>query len=359
MNAAIRTVAVAVLAIAVLPQASLAQQIDLSHGGPISITSVDGIEWRQANHEVIARGDAKAVRGNVTVTADRLIAWYRKKAGAAGQPAAQPGQPAQGGQPGRAAQSAQSAQSAPPAQAGRTAQTGQSAQAGMTADTDTAGNEVYRLQAEGNVHIFTQTDMAQGDLATYDIDQAVLVLTGRNLRLTTPNDVLTARDDLEYWSAQHMAVARGNAVVVTKDGRRLAADTLVAYTSAAPSNPPATQVAAKPDPNADPLTSSGKLEKVEAYGNVSIRTATDTVTGDRGVYVPATGIARVLDNVLITRGQNQLAGSEAVVNMKTGISRLLAGDSGRVQGLLVPNDQTSQSMTAPGPPPKPARQTSR
>jgi len=229
----------------------------------------------------------------------------------------------------------------------------------MTADADTAGNEVYRLQAEGNVHIFTTTDMAQGDLATYDIDQAVLVLTGHNLRLTTPNDVLTARDDLEYWSDRHMAVARGDAVVVAKDGRRLAGDTLVAYTSAAPSSPPATQVAAKPDPNADPLTSSGKLEKVEAYGNVSVRTATDTVTGDRGVYVPATGIARVLDRVLITRGQNQLAGSEAVVNMKTGISHLLAGDTGRVQGLLVPNEQTNQSVAPPGPPPKPARQTNR
>jgi len=340
----------------------LAQQIDLSHGGPISITSVDGIEWRQADHEVIARGDAKAVRGNVTVTADRLIAWYRKKAGAAGQPAAQPGQPEQTtkpGQTGQLAQSGQSAQTARSEQTAHAAQTGQSAQAGITADTDTAGNEVYRLQAEGNVHIFTPTDVAQGDLATYDIDQAVLVLTGRNLRLTTPNDVLTARDDLEYWSAQHMAVARGDAVVVAKDGRRLAADTLVAYTSQTPSNPPATQVAAKPDPNADPLTSSGKLEKVEAYGNVSIRTATDTVTGDRGVYVPATGIARVLDEVRITRGQNQLAGSEAVVNMKTGISRLLAGDTGRVQGLLVPNSQTNQSMAAPGPPPKPARQTSR
>ena len=336
MNAATRTVAIALLAIAVRPQNSLAQQIDLSHGGPISITSVDGIEWRQADHEVIARGDAKAVRGNVTVTADRLIAWYRKKAGAADGPAGQAGQPA------------------------ATARTGsQPAQTGMTADTDTAGNEVYRLQAEGNVHIFTPTDMAVGDLATYDIDQAVLVLTGHNLKLTTPNDVLTARDDLEYWSARHMAVARGDAVVVAKDGRRLAGDTLVAYTSAAPSNPPATQVAAKPDPNADPLTSSGKLEKVEAYGNVSVRTATDTVTGDRGVYVPGTGIARVLDNVRITRGQNQLAGAEAVVNMKTGISHLLAGDTGRVQGLLVPNQQTNQSMAAPGPPPKPARQTER
>ena len=81
------------------------------------------------------------------------------------------------------------------------------------------------------MHIFTPTDQAQGDHAVYDIDQAVLVLTGHDLKLTTPNDVITARDDLEYWSQKHMAVARGNAVVVTNDGRRIAADMLVAYTT--------------------------------------------------------------------------------------------------------------------------------
>ena len=35
------------------------------------------------------------------------------------------------------------------------------------------------MQAEGDVRIFTPTDQAQGDHAVYDIDQAVLVMTGR------------------------------------------------------------------------------------------------------------------------------------------------------------------------------------
>ena len=60
---------------------------------PIAVTASDGIEWRQNEQEVIARGNARAVRGDVTVTADRLIAHYRKKPGAAGaeKPAPQPG----------------------------------------------------------------------------------------------------------------------------------------------------------------------------------------------------------------------------------------------------------------------------
>ena len=103
----------------------------------------------------------------------------------------------------------------------------------------------------------------------------------------------------------------------------------------------------------DPMAASGKLQKVEAYGHVTIRTVTDTATGDRAVYVPDTGIARLAGKVRITRGQNQLNGTEAEVNMKTGISRLLAGNEGRVQGLMVPNDATNQQLTGQPPPAAP------
>jgi lipopolysaccharide export system protein LptA len=300
-----------------VPATARAQQLDLTHGGPIDITAQDGIEWRQNDQEVIARGDAKAIRGNVTVTADRLTAWYRKK---------------------KSATPVQTASAKPP-----------SATGGLVGDPTTDDNEIYRLQADGNVHIYTQTDQAFGDKAVYDLDQAVMVMTGKNLKLTTPNEVITARDDLEYWPDKHMAVARGDAVVLTNDAKRVAADTLVAYTTDNPASAPSTP-APNPAPNpananADPLASSGKLQRVEAFGHVSIRTQTDTVTGDRGVYVPDTGIARLAGNVKINRGQNQLNGAEADVNMKTGIAKLIAVPAGRVHGLVVPNDETNKGLT--------------
>ncbi len=309
----------AALALAVTLCSSQAQQLDLTHGGPIAITASDGIEWRQGQREVIARGDARAVRQNVTVAADRLIAFYRPKNAAAAQPT----------------QVAQPAQS-------------------MANGPDTGGNEIFRVQAEGNVRIFTPTDQAQGDHAVYDMDQAVLLMTGRALKLTTPNDLLTARDSLEYWPQKHMAVARGNAVVVTNDGRRVAADTLVAYTTDAPTTP-TPQPAQKPQqqqPNTaeDPLAASGKLQKVEAFGNVTVRTVTDTAIGDRAVYVPDSGIARLAGRVRITRGENQLNGSEAEVNMKTGIARLVSGTNEKVQGLVLPNDATNQQLGGQAPP---------
>ena len=300
--------------------AARAQGIDLSHGGPIAITARDGITWLRERHEVVAEGDARATRQDVTVIGNKLMAWYRPKAatpGAAVHPAAAPA-------------------GAPPAV------------------DDEGGNEIYRLEALGAVHIFTPTDRARCDRAVYDLDQAVLVMTGHDLRLTTPNDVLTARRDIEYWSARHMAVARGDAVVVTRDGRRISADVLVAYTEPSPpppggtaSNPPksAAPISAPP---ADPVAASGKLRKVEAFGHVVLRTATAVVTGERGVYDPRTGLARLVGAVRITRGQNQLAGPAAVVNMKTGVATLLSGPSARVRGLIVPESGPPVAHPAPG-----------
>ncbi len=282
-----------------------AQQIDLSSGGPVAITARDGFEWRDAEQVVIATGDARAVRDNVTVIADRLIARYRKKAGT-GTAAPSSGVPSLGG--------------------------------------DTGGNEIYRLEAEGNVRIFTPTDEAVGDRAVYDIDQAVMVMTGRGLRLTTPTQVLTARDSLEYWSQKRMAVGRGNAVVITTDARRLAADTLVAFIEeegAAP-RPAATT------PGAEPPGAGGKLKRLEAYGNVEARTATDVIRGDRALYTPDTGLARVIGNVRVTSGQNQINGPAAEVNMRTGVARMLADPGGRVQGVIVPNSTPGAGAATPG-----------
>ena len=313
------------------------------------MTAADGIEWHQNDQTIIARGDAKAVRDTVTVTADELIAHYRKKActpSGPGQAAA-----ATGATKASATSGTPAPAPCPPAQPQPAATPpAPGATPGPPSDADTGNNEIYRLEAVGHVHIFTATDQAWGDRAVYDIDQAVLVLTGKDLRLVTPQDTMTARDSMEYWSQQHMAVGRGDAVVTTSDGRRLSGDVLVGYTTpgdqGGPGKPAKPAPAAKPGAAPDPLAASGKLQRVDAFGHVEVRTATEIVRGDRGVYVPDTGIARLAGNVRITRGDNQLNGNEAEVDLKTGIARLIATPGRRVQGLVVPNSDSGAQ--APG-----------
>ncbi len=365
-------------ALAAAPVAARAQQIDLSHGGQVTVTALGGFDWNQNAQTVTAYGSAQAVRGGVTVTADRLIAYYRKKptppggakpGGAAPSPAALsgtlPGAPADGAAPaGTAASTANPLASPSPgiaAAPGAVDPTPENptglapslsparpGQAGAPGD-DTSASEIYRLEAVGHVHIFTATQQAFGDHGVYDIDQAVMVLTGHDLHLVTPTDLLTARDQMEYFSQTRISIGRGNAVVTTNDGRRIRADVLVGYSAPPTPQPGAPQpkpaapaggppASGPPASGQDPIGSSGKLEKVNAFGNVVVRTQTETVYGERGVYVPDTGIARIVGNVHITRGQNQLNGAAAIVNMHTGIATMTEDPGARVQGLIVPNE---------------------
>jgi lipopolysaccharide export system protein LptA len=326
-----------VLLLLLLPALAAAQGIDMSQGGPTDITADDGIEWRQNDQVVIARGNARAVRDGTTVDAARLLARYRPQGGQQAQPQ-QPAQP------------------------------GESPLSG--------GNEIWRMEAEQNVRISTATDVAAGDRAVYDMDQAVLVLTGRNISYTTPQHVITARDSLEYWSQRRMAVGRGSALVVTQDGRRITADTLVAYmledppagapptAAGAPAGQPVsvrvpTQARPGTEGTQGPPPGQGRVDRVELFGNVEIRTETEVVRGDRGVYSAATGLARVLGNVRITRGENHVNGREALVNLNTGVSRIISQPGQRVQGLIVPGSQgANQDVGLPGAnaaTPRPAR----
>jgi len=252
---------------------------------PVNITAQQGIEWKQTEQLVIATGNAQAVRGAVTGQADQLIAHYRKKPGAAAAPA--------GSDP--------------------------------VAALSNGGAQLYQLDAVGHVHIFTATDNAYGDKAVYSLDTHLLVLTGNGLKLTTPHDIVTARDAIEYYSDTREAVARGDAKVVADDGRSINADTLVGYLL------PADSKAAG---------GAGQFRRVDAFGHVMIHTTTDTATGDKGVYLPPTGVARLSGNVHIIRGPNEMAGADAVVNMKTGIATLLAAPGGQVAGTLLPGSNS-------------------
>lgn len=143
---------------------------------PIEILADDGIEWQQEQSLVRARGNARAIRGDVELKADELTAFYREAAD--------------------------------------------------------GSNEVWRLEADGGVVITSPTEAAYADKAIYDIDNAVMVLkrldTSERVRLVGEKGVISADDQMEYWETKQMVVARGDAVAEQED-RTLRANVLVAY----------------------------------------------------------------------------------------------------------------------------------
>jgi lipopolysaccharide export system protein LptA len=254
-----------------LPPAASAQTLNFGGAGgsdqPIEIFADQGIEWQQENLVFLARGNAKAVRGEVTVFADELRAYYREK---------------QGG-----------------------------------------GSEIVRLDALGKVRIVSPTQQGFGEHAVYDVEGAILVLTGGRVKFVSGNDVIAADRQLEYWEQKQMAVARGNAEA-TREEKRVNADVLAAYFR-------------------KDVEGKNRIFRVDAFDSVKIVTSTETATGNRGVYNVESGIATLTGSVKIERQGNVLTGCRTEVNLNTGISKLFACPQDRVRGVLQPKDARAKT----------------
>jgi lipopolysaccharide export system protein LptA len=213
------------------------------------------------------------------------------------------------------------------------------------------------MEGHGAAQIESPDRVVTGDVLVYEVDSGILVVTGEGLRMETPDEVVTARDSLEYWSKQRMAVARGDAYAERANGDIVQADVLTGYFSApdeqgeaAEGNESAGNEAesgAAEGGNTGPMGDAGGMERMEAFGNVVITTPQEVVRGDRAVYDVTEEIATVVDNVTISTATDQLAGERAVMNLKTGVSRLLGtgGSDGRARALIVPQGPRTEPVT--------------
>ena len=246
-----------------------AQALNLASGNkskPIEIFADDGIEWQRGNEVLIARGNAKAVRDNMSVNAKVLRAYYQK--------------------------------------------------------SPKGGSDLSRLDAEGRVKISSLTDTITGQAAVYDLKKAILLVTGKKVVYRTGKDVISATQQMEYYENKMMAVARGDATA-THDGKTIRSDVLTAQF------------------RRNKKTGKSKIFRVQAFDRVIIVTLQDSVRADRGIYDIESGVATLTGNVRITRGQNQLTGDKAEINLNTGVSRLLTRPGSqkkkRVRGILAPH----------------------
>ncbi|MFO1153755.1 MAG: LptA/OstA family protein [Rhodospirillales bacterium] len=143
---------------------------------PIDIEAATQIEWNRTALTITARGNAKAVRGDLVVTGDTLTAHYRQ--------------------------------------------------------LPDGSTDVWRLDGDGHVKVTTPTETAWGDAGTYEVDAGKLVLTsdpgGPRVRMVTGSSEVTARDRLDYLRPTRVLIAYGDALA-TEPGREMRGDKLTAY----------------------------------------------------------------------------------------------------------------------------------
>jgi lipopolysaccharide export system protein LptA len=209
--------------------------------------------------------------------------------------------------------------------------------------------QIRRLDAVGHVRIETGRERLFGDHATYDLVRELMVVTGEGMRIEAEQQTIEADETLEFWGAEQRAVARGNAVV-TQDTTSLRADVIEAMLSKGGSG-------ANQGPAAIGVGKGSSVERVRAWGGVTIRTPSEIVEGDEGDYDVVNQVAVLEGNVRISRGKNQLNGHKAIVDLKSGVSRLVGGSGGRVRTILFPGSPDNAEPPDPQQPREPGRQT--
>ena len=233
---------------------------------PLEITADESLEWHRNELFFKAKTNVRAHQGNTTLHSDVLIAKYR--------------------------------------------------------ESEKSNIEIYIIQAIGGVQIVSAKSKAYGDEAIYDVDKGFAVMTGKNLRLISDDQTVTANDKFQYWVNKGRLEAIGDAVAV-REGDKLQADKIVAIF-------------------VDGQNGKRQLKTLEAFGNVTITTPTEILKGDKANYQADTNIAELVDNVKITRGPNVLEGARAQVNLKTNVSKIFGSKEdggGRVKGVFYPRSE--------------------
>lgn len=240
-------------------------------GATIDITADQSLEWHEDTRMYIARGHAKAVRGDVTVTADVLKAYDRQKAD--------------------------------------------------------GGSEVWKLEAEGRVKVVGKTQSAEGDTAVYDIDSKKAILRGQSLSYITATDKVTAKESLEYWETENLARAVGDATAI-REGRQVRADELITYfTTNAKGEQTADKMEAKGKVHivtekdvvfCDNALYYATPNTATLTGNVFITRGESQIKGDKAEANFKTGVSRILNSgkgrvhalVVSAKGGNKAAGKK-------------------------------------------------
>lgn len=141
---------------------------------PLEITADQTLEWHRNDKKYVARGDAVATQGNVSIHAETLTADYR--------------------------------------------------------ESEKSNFDIYKMTAEDGVVITSQGNEAFGDKAVYELDTGIATMTGKELKMIAPDQTLTARDKFEYGVTEGRLSAYGD-VVVIRPSDKMQADKASAFFS--------------------------------------------------------------------------------------------------------------------------------
>ena len=145
-----------------------------SNDSPIEIFAEDGIEWHKNKNKYIARGNAKAKKGDLLVKSKILEATYGDSEG------------------------------------------------------DEENSEIELIKAIGNVFIENNNaTITGGEKASFNVEKEHFIVNGKQLILISNKDKLKSNRTIEFWKIENIAIATGKAEAFKDKKYTIKADKLV------------------------------------------------------------------------------------------------------------------------------------
>ncbi len=216
--------------------------------GAIAIDATQGIEWQRQAKQVIARGNAQAVRGTTQLNAKVLTAHYREK--------------------------------------------------------PDGSTEVWQIDADGDVQLKTPGETAAGQHGVFNLDKNLLTLSGGpEITVTTATSRITAHKDITYDTQSRVLVARGDAVA-SEQNRTLYGDVITIHLRDKPVEGQSKMQRLEADGNVRMVTGEDDIRGdhgtydtdsslATMTGSVKITRGPNVITGCRGESNLKTGVSNL------------------------------------------------------------------
>lgn len=137
----------------------------------IKLTADDKVEYHQKEQKLVAVGNAKASKGDMSIHANTLIGYYAPK----------------------------------------------------------NPNKISKVEAHQNVVMTANQTEAFGDSMIYDVKADTAVLSGKPARIKTPDAEITSLGPITFYQTAMKAYSQGDVTAVDNKGNRVRADEMTAY----------------------------------------------------------------------------------------------------------------------------------
>ncbi len=174
--------------------------------------------------------------------------------------------------------------------------------------------DIIRIEAAGDVNFTDNTNFGHSEKLTYEMDSQNVTLTGDKSHFKSDKFVAEASNVIQFNEKEGELLLQKDAMILITGDRKIEAQKIEIL-----------------------LSDSGDVSKITAFKAVKLTEETGRVAmANQAFYEAESGDMNLIDSVRIIDGKNQLQGEKALINIKTGYSKIFAGEkSERVSGKLV------------------------